>query len=34
MHWDSLERIFIEERIYRRIENEDLDSVLAEIRAV
>ena len=33
-HWDSLERIFIEERIYRRIEkSKTWDSVLAEIRA-
>ena len=32
-HWDSLERIFIEERIYRRIENsETWESVLKEIR--
>ena len=32
-HWDSLERIFIEERIYRRIEkSRTWDSVLAEIR--
>jgi topoisomerase-4 subunit A len=32
-HWDSLERIFIEERIYRRIEkSKTWDSVLAEIR--
>jgi topoisomerase-4 subunit A len=32
-HWDSLERIFIEERIYRRIEkSETWESVLAEIR--
>ncbi len=32
-HWDSLERIFIEERIYRRIEkSQTWDSVLAEIR--
>ncbi|KXU37679.1 DNA topoisomerase [Cephaloticoccus primus] len=33
-HWDSLERIFIEERIYRRIEkSQTWDDVLAEIRA-
>ena len=33
-HWDSLERIFIEERIYRRIEkSKTWASVLAEIRA-
>jgi topoisomerase-4 subunit A len=33
-HWDSLERIFIEERIYRRIEkSETWESVLAEIRS-
>jgi topoisomerase-4 subunit A len=33
-HWDSLERIFIEERIYRRIEkSQTWESVLAEIRA-
>ena len=32
-HWDSLERIFIEERIYRLIEkSKTWDSVLAEIR--
>ncbi len=32
-HWDSLERIFIEERIYRRIEkSETWESVLQEIR--
>jgi topoisomerase-4 subunit A len=32
-HWDSLERIFIEERIYRRIEkSKTWDSVLSEIR--
>ncbi|MBP8962182.1 MAG: DNA gyrase/topoisomerase IV subunit A [Opitutaceae bacterium] len=32
-HWDSLERIFIEERIYRRIEKSTTwDDVLAEIR--
>jgi topoisomerase-4 subunit A len=32
-HWDSLERIFIEERIYRLIENSQTwESVLAEIR--
>ena len=32
-HWDSLERIFIEERIYRRIErSKTWDNVLAEIR--
>jgi topoisomerase-4 subunit A len=32
-HWDSLERIFIEERIYRRIEkSQTWESVLAEIR--
>ena len=32
-HWDSLERIFIEERIYRRIEKSNTwESVLAEIR--
>jgi topoisomerase-4 subunit A len=32
-HWDSLERIFIEERIYRRIEkSETWENVLAEIR--
>jgi len=32
-HWDSLERIFIEERIYRRIEKSTTwDSVLKEIR--
>jgi topoisomerase-4 subunit A len=32
-HWDSLERIFIEERIYRRIEkSETWESVLSEIR--
>lgn len=32
-HWDSLERIFIEERIYRRIEKSTTwESVLAEIR--
>ena len=31
-HWDSLERIFIEERIYRRIEkSKTWESVLAEI---
>jgi topoisomerase-4 subunit A len=31
-HWDSLERIFIEERIYRRIEkSETWENVLAEI---
>jgi topoisomerase-4 subunit A len=33
-HWDSLERIFIEERIYRRIEkSQTWESVLEEIRA-
>jgi topoisomerase-4 subunit A len=33
-HWDSLERIFIEERIYRRIEkSRTWESVLEEIRA-
>ena len=33
-HWDSLERIFIEERIYRRIEqSKTWESVLAEIHA-
>ena len=33
-HWDSLERIFIEERIYRNIEkSKTWESVLAEIRA-
>jgi topoisomerase IV subunit A len=33
-HWDSLERIFIEERIYRRIEkSKTWESVLEEIRA-
>ena len=33
-HWDSLERIFIEERIYRLIEkSRTWESVLAEIRA-
>ncbi len=32
-HWDSLERIFIEERIYRRIEkSETWENVLEEIR--
>lgn len=32
-HWDSLERIFIEERIYRRIEkSETWENVLLEIR--
>ena len=32
-HWDSLERIFIEERIYRRIEkSKTWEEVLAEIR--
>jgi topoisomerase-4 subunit A len=32
-HWDSLERVFIEERIYRRIEkSKTWESVLAEIR--
>ncbi|RRJ96145.1 DNA gyrase/topoisomerase IV subunit A [Opitutaceae bacterium TAV4] len=32
-HWDSLERIFIEERIYRRIENSKTwENVLQEIR--
>ena len=32
-HWDSLDRIFIEERIYRRIEkSQTWESVLAEIR--
>jgi len=32
-HWDSLERIFIEERIYRRIEkSKTWESVLQEIR--
>ena len=32
-HWDSLDRIFIEERIYRRIEkSETWENVLAEIR--
>jgi len=32
-HWDSLERIFIEERIYRHIEkSQTWESVLAEIR--
>jgi topoisomerase-4 subunit A len=32
-HWDSLERIFIEERIYRRIEkSETWENVLSEIR--
>ncbi len=32
-HWDSLERIFIEERIYRRIEkSETWESVIEEIR--
>jgi topoisomerase IV subunit A len=32
-HWDSLERIFIEERIYRRIEkSETWENVIAEIR--
>ena len=32
-HWDSLERIFIEERIYRRIESSKTwESVLQEIR--
>lgn len=32
-HWDSLERIFIEERIYRRIEkSETWENVLQEIR--
>ena len=32
-HWDSLERIFIEERIYRRIEkSKTWESVIAEIR--
>ncbi len=32
-HWDSLERIFIEERIYRRIEkSKTWDNVLEEIR--
>ncbi len=32
-HWDSLERIFIEERIYRRIEkSKTWESVLEEIR--
>jgi len=33
-HWDSLERIFIEERIYRNIEkSKTWESVLGEIRA-
>src|SRR3954452_19696503 len=33
LHWDSLERIFIEERIYRLIEkSKTWESVLAEIR--
>ena len=33
-HWDSLERIFIEERIYRNIEkSKTWESVLAEIRS-
>jgi topoisomerase-4 subunit A len=33
-HWDTLERIFIEERIYRRIEQaKTWEAVLAEIRA-
>ena len=33
-HWDSLERIFIEERIYRRIEkSQTWESVLEEIRS-
>ncbi|MBM3855807.1 MAG: DNA gyrase/topoisomerase IV subunit A, partial [Verrucomicrobia bacterium] len=33
-HWDSLERIFIEERLYRRIEkSRTWESVLEEIRA-
>ncbi len=33
-HWDSLERIFIEERVYRRIEqSKTWESVLAEIHA-
>ena len=33
-HWDSLERIFIEERIYRRIEkSKTWENVLEEIRA-
>jgi topoisomerase-4 subunit A len=33
-HWDSLERIFIEERIYRNIEkSKTWESVLTEIRA-
>lgn len=32
-HWDSLERIFIEERVYRRIEkSKTWEEVLAEIR--
>jgi topoisomerase-4 subunit A len=32
-HWDSLERIFIEERVYRRIEkSRTWESVLSEIR--
>ncbi len=32
-HWDSLERIFIEERVYRRIEkSETWENVLSEIR--
>src|SRR4029077_11756711 len=32
-HWDSLERIFIEERIYRRIEkSKTWENVLEEIR--
>jgi topoisomerase-4 subunit A len=32
-HWDSLERIFIEERIYRRIEkSKTWESVISEIR--
>lgn len=32
-HWDSLERIFIEERVYRRIEkSQTWESVLEEIR--
>ena len=32
-HWDSLERIFIEERIYRRIEkSKTWENVIAEIR--
>src|SRR5204862_7353417 len=32
-HWDSLERIFIEERIYRNIEkSKTWESVLSEIR--